>query len=109
MPPERKGPNPLTGAGRPARRPPNDGARGDWLDEKFLDPVQETARLFVVNLKTAIRRKHGDVSVHAAAELLNVDHKSLGRILSGASYPDLPFIVNLETKLECRLWPSRKS
>lgn len=77
------------------------------MDEEFTDPVQETARRFAVNLKSAIQKKYGNATVHAAADLLGINHKSLGKILSGVSYPDLPFIVNMETRLGRKLWPPR--
>lgn len=104
---ERKGPNPETGAGRPWRRQPNDGAGENWLAERFTDPVQETARLFALNLQSAIEKEYGQVSGRTAATNLGLDHNSLRKILLGISYPDLPFIVNMEAKLNRKLWPGR--
>jgi hypothetical protein len=104
----RKGPNPETGAGRPLRRQPNEGAGEDWLAEAFSDPMQETARLFAINLSSAIEKRYGTVSGRAAASNLGIDHQSLRKILSGISYPDLPFIVNVESRLDTKLWPDRR-
>lgn len=108
MPRELKGPNPDTGAGRPARRKPNDGAGPDWLAEPFSDPIQETARQFAINLKTEIDRVYGDASGRHVAGQLHVDHNSLRKILNGISYPDLPFIVSMENAFGKKLWPDRR-
>lgn len=93
--------------GRPPRPAPNTGAGPDWLAEQFSDPVPETARLFASNLKAAVRERFGEMSPREVAAELGVDHNSLRKVLAGKSYPDLVFIVKVETKLNKRLWPGR--
>lgn len=93
--------------GRPSRPAPNTGAGPDWLAEPFADPIPETARLFAYNLKTAIEAQYGARSPREVADALGIDHNSLRKVLAGKSYPDLVFIVKVETKLNKRLWPGR--
>ena len=93
--------------GRRPRTRPNAGAGPDWLAEPFEDAIQETARRFVINLKSAIDSRFAGESGRTIAGILEVDHNSLRKILAGVSYPDLVFIVRMETKFDQRLWPGR--
>lgn len=93
--------------GRRPRTRPNAGAGSNWLADPFADPVQETARRFVINLQSAIDARFEGESGRTIAGILEVDHNSLRKILAGVSYPDLVFIVRMETKFNKRLWPGR--
>jgi hypothetical protein len=93
--------------GRPPRPAPNTGAGPDWLAEPFADPIPETARRFASNLKAAIQARYEAMSPREVAAALGVDHNSLRKVLAGNSYPDLVFIVKVETGLNKTLWPGR--
>lgn len=77
------------------------------MAEPFDDPIQETARRFAVNLQKAIEDRYGSASTRSVAGDLELDHNSLRKILAGFSYPDLVFIVKMESKFDKRLWPGR--
>jgi hypothetical protein len=86
---------------RPSRPNPNAGASDGWPNERFDDPIHETARQFVVNVRQAM----GDASIRATASAAGIDHNTLRYVLAGESWPDLIVISRLERSLGTRLWP----
>ena len=102
VPRQPKRPRPVTGAGRPNRRQPDECAGEDWLAEPFDDQIEETARLFAINLRTAIDETLRAIRGRSAAEVLGIDHQPLRKVMLGNSYPNLPFIENAESKLKSK-------
>ncbi|WP_290472745.1 helix-turn-helix transcriptional regulator [Leifsonia sp. 71-9] len=86
---------------RPPRPNPNAGSVETWPNTKLDDPIHETARQFVLNVRKAM----GDASVRATAGAAGIDHNTLRYVLSGESWPDLIVISRLERSLGVRLWP----
>jgi len=94
----------FTDMARPTRPRPN--AFGEnWPDFPCLDPVAETARLFVVNLIVAIDGR----SLRTVSDLTAVDHSALSRILNGDTWPDLSTIARLEHGLGTAIYPQFRS
>lgn len=86
---------------RPVRPMPNHGAGAEWLVTKRPDPVQEVARLFVLNVHAAM----GDMSVRALGRISGVDHNTLRKVLSGDGWPDMIVVAKLEIAFQRPLWP----
>ena len=70
-------------------------------DAPSSDPAGETARQFVLNLRSAL----GERSVRAVAEQAGLDEATVRRVLSGAAWPDLRTVARLEDALGVRLYP----
>lgn len=85
---------------RPIRPTPNAGDPDGWPWEERTDPVAETARRLVVN----IRQRMGDSSIRATARAANIDHNVLRTVLAGESWPDLITIAKLEQSIGS-VWP----
>jgi hypothetical protein len=74
-----------------------------WPDAVGTDAVGEVARLFAVNLRSAI----GDRSIRSVALASGVNHATVLGILEGRAWPDLSTIAKLEIGLDAELWPRR--
>lgn len=85
---------------RPLRPPPNAGDVEGWPLRVCTDPLQETARRLVVN----IRQRMGDASIRSVARDADLDHNVLRLVLAGESWPDLITIAKLERTLG-EIWP----
>lgn len=85
---------------RPFRAPPRD-LTPSWPDAPSTSNVGEVARLFALNLRSAI----GDRSLRAAAAACGLSHVTLASILDGRVWPDLETIAKLEEGLQTHLWP----
>ena len=72
-----------------------------WPDEPSRDYAGEQARLFALNLRSAMR----DKSQRALAKAAGVDEGTVRRVLAGATWPDLRTIALLEDELGCSLFP----
>ncbi|MCR2825017.1 hypothetical protein [Microbacterium sp. zg.Y909] len=72
-----------------------------WPDAPSSDSAGETARQFVLNLRSAL----GERSVRAVAEHAVLDEATVRRVLSGAAWPDLRTVARLEEALGTRLYP----
>lgn len=68
---------------------------------KREDPIQEVARLFVLNVKEAM----GDASIRSTAERAGIDHNTLRKVLAGDAWPDMIVIAKLERAFHKNLWP----
>lgn len=88
-----------TGRGHPVDRAP-----APWPEVAANDPLAETARRFVLNLRAAI----GTRSVRAVAGDAGVSHVTLLRVLAGKVWPDLATITRLEMALDADLHSSRE-
>lgn len=86
---------------RPTRRKPRELTES-WPDCPSSNAAGEVARLFALNLQTAI----GSRSVRAAAKDCGLVHATVISILNGQNWPDLETIAKLEAGLEVGLWPS---
>lgn len=67
----------------------------------MTDPVHETQRRFIVNLREAM----GDMSIRAAARLSDVDRGTLTTLLEGETWVDAVALTKLERAFERTLWP----
>ncbi|NYK09069.1 helix-turn-helix domain-containing protein [Leifsonia naganoensis] len=71
-------------------------------DERLVKPAHAALR-FATNLRAAIDGR----PLRDIAELCGVDHAQIVRVLSGASWPDLVLITQLEDGLGVDLFPRR--
>jgi hypothetical protein len=71
-------------------------------DERLVAPAQAT-RLFADNLREAI----SGFSTRDVAELCQLDHVQIVRILNGEVWPDIVMITLLEDGLGVDLFPKR--
>lgn len=85
---------------RPFRARPCD-LTPSWPDAQSDSNVGEVARLFALNLRSAI----GDRSLRTAAVACDLSHVTVASILAGRNWPDLETIAKLEEGLGTRLWP----
>lgn len=68
---------------------------------KRSDPIQETARRLVLNIRTQM----GESSIRSVAMGAGLDHNVLRLVLAGESWPDLVTISKLERWCGADLWP----
>jgi lambda repressor-like predicted transcriptional regulator len=87
--------------GRPSRALPVELAASPWPEAPSVDPVAEVARLFVVNLRSAMAGR----SLRVVAADTGIGHVTLQRVLTGRAWPDLQTIARLEVGLAVELWP----
>lgn len=85
---------------RPPRPAPNDGDVEGWPWKERPDPISETCRRLVVN----IREQMGSTTIRALGRDANIDHNTLRTVLAGETWPDLITIAKLEQTLG-PLWP----
>ena len=71
-----------------------------WPDTESSDPAGEAARLFVVNLRTAMEEK----SIRRVAADAGLDEGTVRRVLAGTAWPHLRAMVMLEESLGVRLY-----
>ncbi|GAA2056771.1 hypothetical protein GCM10009820_17390 [Leifsonia soli] len=86
---------------RPHRPAPNAGDTEGWPHTERDDPIQETARRLVLNLRVQM----GEASIRSVAMNAGMDHNVLRLVLSGDSWPDLVTIAKLERWFGVTLWP----
>lgn len=89
--------------GQRSRVLPKELAGEPWPEVMSSDPLGEVARLFVVNLRTAI----GNRSVRSVATAAGMSHGTLLNVLAGRVWPDLYTIARLEATLDAGLVPRR--
>lgn len=73
---------------------------GDWPDTPVSDPVHESVRRYVVNLREAI----GGDSIRSTAVRTEVNYSTLRAILTGEAWPDAITVARTERGLGARLW-----
>jgi hypothetical protein len=86
-----------------ARKKPRE-LTSSWPDAPSSDVVGEVARLFAVNLRSAI----GSKSIRAVATDCDLSHATILHILSGEIFPDLTSIARCEHGLKTDLWPAHR-
>ncbi|KNX38776.1 hypothetical protein [Luteipulveratus halotolerans] len=72
----------------------------DWPTAPVADPIHESVRRYVVNLRTAI----GEGSIRSAAESSEVNYSTLQAILTGRAWPDAITVARTERAFGARLW-----
>lgn len=87
--------------GRPARLLPAQLTAAPWPDQPTDDPLAETARQFVLNLREAMNGR----SIRAVAAECGLGNVTLSNVLAGKAWPDLATIARLEQGLRTPLWP----
>jgi len=91
--------------GRPQRATPVELADAPWPERASVDPLGETARQFVLNVRDAM----GGRSIRAVALDCGIGNVTLLSILAGKAWPDLATIARLESGLGVDLWPGRRT
>lgn len=71
-----------------------------WPLVAASDPVHESVRRYVLNLRTAI----GEQSIRSAATLTEVNYSTLHAVLVGQAWPDAITVARTERGLGTRLW-----
>ena len=72
----------------------------DWPLVPVTDPVHESVRRYVVNLRAAI----GDASIRSAAVRSEVNYSTLQAVLTGRAWPDAITVARTEGAFGMRLW-----
>lgn len=90
------------GMSRPVRPKPRD-LTPDWPDRPSPDPIAEVARVFALNIRTAMATR----SARAVALSADISHVTLLAILDGRVWPDLATVAKLEHYLGVDAWPGR--
>ena len=82
-----------------------------WPAEPCHDPAAEKIRLFVVNLRAALRLDEPDSTwtLRSLARHVGMDHTLLSDLLAGKSWPNSMTIAQLEVALDVALWPEHVS
>lgn len=73
---------------------------GDWPLTPVADPVQESVRRYVFNLRETI----GGESIRSAAVRTEVNYSTLRAVLAGEAWPDAITVARTERGLGARLW-----
>lgn len=92
-------PNYGGGVGRRERLKPVE-VSADWPSVAVSDPVHESVRRYVLNLRDAI----GDTSIRSAAVRTKVNYSTLYAVLIGQAWPDAITVARTERGLGTRLW-----
>jgi hypothetical protein len=92
-------PNYGGGVGRRERLKPVE-VSADWPSVEVSDPVHESVRRYVINLRDAI----GDASIRSAAVRTEVNYSTLHAVLLGQAWPDAITVARTERGLGARLW-----
>ena len=71
-----------------------------WPTVPVADPIHESVRLYVENLRHAI----GDASIRSAAVRSEVNYSTLQAILTGRAWPDAITVARTERAFGARLW-----
>lgn len=85
--------------GRRARQAPREISAG-WPNDALTDPVAESVRRYVVNLRDAL----GDATIRAAEDMTGVNHSTVRALLAGEAWPDAITVARTEHGLGRRLW-----
>ena len=85
--------------GRRERLRPVEVSR-DWPLTPVPDPVQESVRRYVLNLRDAIEGE----SIRSAAVRTEVNYSTLRAVLAGEAWPDAITVARTERGLGARLW-----
>lgn len=72
----------------------------EWPDGAVADPVYESIRRYVVNLRDVI----GDDSIRSTAIRTEVNYSTLQAVLVGQAWPDAITVARTERGLGTRLW-----
>ncbi|MGO1849696.1 helix-turn-helix domain-containing protein [Microbacterium sp.] len=83
------------------KRPSPFDLTDSWPSVPSSDHAAEQARLFALNVQTAL---HGQ-SQRAVARAAGLNEGTLRHVLSGSAWPDLRTIAELERALGCELYP----
>ena len=82
-----------------------------WPTEPCHDPAAEKIRLFVVNLREALRLDEPDTTwtLRSLARHVGMDDTLLSDLIAGKSWPNSMTIAQLEVALDVALWPEHAS
>lgn len=72
----------------------------EWPSVVLSDPVHESVRRYVANLRDAI----GEDSIRSAAVRSEVNYSTLQAVLTGRAWPDAITVARTERAFGARLW-----